>query len=163
MSVPVRMTPGSKASCAGVGAVGQRACRRRGLRRRQVMPLLLDAGYFVVNAACLCAGLCGGRDEETPSWEDVPLGIGHVALTRHEQALLSGLGRAEGWFDHFGDEAVPGRVDGRQLELFLGAEQGMQAALGRFAAPASRPMDRPCGTGARTLADGQPGWMSPVS
>ena len=107
----------------GVGAVWQLALvgGSAGFGAEQVTPLLLDAGYFVMDAVCLCADLGGGGDEEAPAGEDPPLDIGQVALAQGEQGFPSRLGRAEGWSDDFGDEAVPGRVDGRQLELFFGA------------------------------------------
>ena len=52
----------------GVGAVGQFVLpgRRAGFGGEQIPPLLLDAGYLVVNAAFLCANLGRGRDEEAP-------------------------------------------------------------------------------------------------
>ena len=133
MSVPARMTPSSKASCAASVPSGSSRLPAavRASRGEQVAPLLLDAGYFVVDAASLCAYLGGCGDEEAPSGEDPPLDIGQIALAQGEQTLPSRLGRAEGWCDDFGDEAVPGCVDGRQLELFFGAEQGMHAALGQ--------------------------------
>ena len=55
------------------------AGRGAGFGGEQVPPLLLDAGYFVVNAACLSADLGGGRDEEAPAREDPPLDIGKIA------------------------------------------------------------------------------------
>ena len=141
MSVPARMTPSSKASwAASVPSAVRAAGGGAGFGGEQVAPLLLDAGYFVVDAACLRAYLGGRRDEEAPAGEDPPLDVGQVALTQREQALPAGLGRAEGWCDDFGDEAVPGCVDGRQLELFLGAEQGVHAALGQ-AGRAGEPAD----------------------
>jgi len=132
MSVPVRMTPSSKASCAGSVPSGSSPFSgSAGFGGEQVPPLLLDAGYFVVDAACLCAYLGGCRDEETPAGEHPPLDIGQIALTQPEQALSSRLGRAEGWCDDFGDEAVPGGADGRELKFLLGAEQSMHAAFGQ--------------------------------
>jgi len=67
----------------GVGAVWQLAFLggSAGFGGEQVMPLLLGAGYFVVDAACLCAYLGGCRDEETPGREDPPLDIRQIALT----------------------------------------------------------------------------------
>ena len=75
--------PQSEGELGGAGAVWQFALvgSGAGLLGEQVTPLLLDAGYFVVNAACLCAYLGGCRDEEAPAREDPPLDVGQVALT----------------------------------------------------------------------------------
>ena len=78
----------------GVRAVWQLALigSGAGFPDEQVTPLLLDAGYFVVHAACLCADLGGCGDEEAPSGEDPPLDIGEIALAQGEQALPSRFG-----------------------------------------------------------------------
>jgi hypothetical protein len=39
-----------------------------------------------------------------------PLDVGEIALAQGDQALPSRFGRAEGWCDDFGDEAVPGSL-----------------------------------------------------
>ena len=67
----------------GVGVVWQLALLGSSVSflGEQVTPLLLDAGYFVVNAACLGAYLGGCRDEEAPSGDDPPLDVGLIALT----------------------------------------------------------------------------------
>ena len=82
---------------SGVGAVGQLALAGggAGFGYEQIAPLLLDAGYLVVNAARLGADLGGGRDEEASSGEDPPLDIGQVALAQGEQALPSRPGSAQ--------------------------------------------------------------------
>src|SRR5215468_798795 len=75
--------PQLEGELSGVGAVWQFALvgGGAGFPGEQVTPLLLDAGYFVVNPARLCAYLGGCRDEEAPAREDPPLDVGQVALT----------------------------------------------------------------------------------
>ena len=121
-----------KGELLGISANGQFASinSRAGFASEQVAPLLLDASDLVMDASGATSNLDGGGDEEAPTREDAPLDVGEVALTKGKQALAPRLGRLQRRGDDLEDEAVACCVDGRQLELFLGAEECVDAALG---------------------------------
>ena len=129
------MTPSSKASWAASVPSGSSPCRRRrGLRRRAGRAIAAGCGLLRRGPDLPGRRPRRMRRRRSTPGKDPPLDVGEIPLTQGEQALPSRSGRAEGRSDDFGDEAVPGCVDGRQLEL-SGAEQGVDAAFGQAGRP----------------------------
>ena len=81
-----------------------------------------------------------GRSEEAATGEDLPLRVAdHVVAERPDSC--ESFRRTAGRIDDLGDEELGRVLDGRQLQLFLGAEVGEQPALahpGRLRQPADR-------------------------
>ena len=69
-------------------AVGSGSC----FSPQQVAPLLLNSGHFIVHPPRASTHFGGCRDKEAPAWEDSPLDIGEIALTKGQQTLRSRLG-----------------------------------------------------------------------
>jgi GNAT superfamily N-acetyltransferase len=100
-----------------------------GRRRQRVHPLLLTLGYAVADRAWrLAVELGHGGGEKTASGKDVAFDVRQKCLAQPVQPLETGAGSQRGC-DDFVDVALPGRLDGGQLQVLHGAEVGEQPAL----------------------------------
>ena len=83
----------------------------RGFLKKQVVPLLLNTGDFVVYASSLLLPRLMQRQRNTLRGNS-PLHIGQIPLAKSEEPLTTCRGRGERRSDDFSDEVVPCGVDG---------------------------------------------------
>ena len=129
MLVPVRIAPTSKPSWSGC-AVGKLSfgVGLSGRAAQQLAPSLSVEGDPVVDGSCASSELGGGRREERPPGTRGARRM-RVPVAEGEQQRAAGR-RRQRRRDDLLDKALPPGIDGGQLELLLGAEQGIEAALG---------------------------------
>jgi hypothetical protein len=108
---------------------------------QQVSPLLLIGGDAIVDAALTPAELRRRAHEEAAARKHPALDVVEESVAECEEPIPAGRGRTDRGLHHFPEEALPRRVDRRELQLLLGAEQDVHAAL-RHAGGFSQAADR---------------------